>query len=609
MGTHKKEANRRERQGKTGDGMGNVKVKGENFYRSAKKVKTLNMLKDGKPQRNADGKITKAASYQSQDRPVGRVEPNRKWFNSSRVISQDALESFRSAVQAQASDSTTFLMKRNKLPMSLINDKPNVNGLKEHAAKIAVESQPFSDTFGPKAQRKRPKLAFSSMEDLAGRTGEMHDNYLERLEHAKLLSGNSGDAGNADESEDGTLTTARESIFSKGQSKRIWNELYKVIDSSDVILHVLDARNPLGTRCRSVEKYVKEECPHKHIVFVLNKVDLVPSRIAAAWVRTLSTEYPTLAFHASINNSFGKGSLISILRQFSSLHSDRKQISVGLVGYPNTGKSSIINTLRKKKVCNVAPIAGETKVWQYVTLMKRIFLIDCPGIVPPNQGDSDESLLLRGSIRVENVEYPAQYIDAVIARVLPKHLQRTYDIKGYTDSTTFLEQLARKQGRLLKGGEPDLDGCARIIINDWIRGKIPWYTPPPGKEGEDGGPVKGVEGREGALGEMRRKRKRGDDGESVSRTTDMGGGVELYEDDDDADEGEEFKGFREDEDELGLDLEDKSGTDEDGNEEDNADAVTLVSGQDTSEDEEVDVDVDEEVQAISEVLKKAKERR
>ena len=51
-----------------------------------------------------------------------------------------------------------------------------------------------------------------------------------------------------------------------------------------------------------------------------------------------------------------------------------------MVGYPNVGKSSIINTLRKKKVCVVAPIAGETKVWQYITLMKRIYMIDCPGV-------------------------------------------------------------------------------------------------------------------------------------------------------------------------------------------------------------------------------------
>lgn len=223
----------------------------------------------------------------------------------------------------------------------------------------------------------------------------------------------------------------------------------------------------------------------------------------AAWVRNLSKDYPTLAFHASINNSFGKGSLITLLRQFSSLHSDRKQISVGVIGYPNTGKSSIINTLRNKKVCTVAPIPGETKVWQYVTLMKRIYLIDCPGVVPPSQSDTEEDILLRGVCRVENVDNPEQYIPAVLRRVQPRHLERTYGIKDPSDSIDFLSRLARKGGRLLKGGEPDLDGVAKMVINDFLRGKTPWFTPPP--KG-DGGNDK-MEGRQGRLGEMARKRK------------------------------------------------------------------------------------------------------
>ena len=122
----------------------------------------------------------------------------------------------------------------------------------------------------------------------------MHDTYLDRLEQARLLSGTSGEAG--EDNEDGTLTTARESIFSKGQSKRIWNELYKVIDSSDVILHVIDARDPLGTRCRSVEKYLREEAPHKHLVFVLNKVDLVPSRVAVSSILLSSSDIPFFHF-------------------------------------------------------------------------------------------------------------------------------------------------------------------------------------------------------------------------------------------------------------------------------------------------------------------------
>jgi len=265
-------------------------------------------------------------------------------------------------------------------------------------------------------------------------------------------------------------------------------------------------------------------------------------RHQASWVRALSKDYPTLAFHASITNSFGKGSLIQLLRQFSSLHSDRKQISVGFIGYPNTGKSSIINTLRKKKVCTVAPIPGETKVWQYITLMKRIYLIDCPGVVPPSNNDSEQDILLRGVVRVENVEHPEQYIAAVLNKTKPQHIERTYDIRGYNNPTEFLELLARKGGRLLKGGEADVDGVAKMVLNDFLRGKIPWFTVPPGTEGDQ----KGIEGRVGRLGEMGKKRKREDEASTIADTdaaeVDQPPTVEHA---------DEFEGFDEEEDEDG----------------------------------------------------------
>ncbi|KAI9691989.1 MAG: GTPase required for pre-60S ribosomal subunit nuclear export and maturation [Bogoriella megaspora] len=555
MGTGKKESTRKEREGKTNNGMGNVKVKGENFYRSAKKVRNLNIVrKGGEIQRNRSGKITKAAPYQSRDAPVARVEPNRKWFTNTRVISQQSLEAFRGAIAAQQSDPYSFLMKQNKLPMSLIRDDETRNGLKQHEAKMKVEGQPFGDTFGPKSRRKRVKLDVGNMEDLAGRAGESHETYLDRQEEMKLLSGNLGAGGeeqtreeNVDE-EDGVLGTAREPIFSKGQSKRIWNELYKVIDSSDVVLHILDARDPLGTRCRSVEKYIQEEAPHKHLVFVLNKCDLVPTSVAAQWVRTLSKERPTLAFHASITNSFGKGSLISLLRQFSSLHSNRKQVSVGFIGYPNTGKSSIINTLRKKKVCNVAPIPGETKVWQYITLMKRIYLIDCPGVVPPSKGDKDEDLLLRGVVRVERLENPAQYLAAVLQKVQRRHLERTYDVRDWNDATDFLDALARKSGKLRKQGEADVDAVAKVVLNDFLRGKIPWFEPPPGWEENR---KEKVESKDGRLGEMRGKRKmiEQDEDEEMEDAS-SNGGVGI---DSDVETAEDFAGLSEDASSSGLD--------------------------------------------------------
>ncbi|KAG8159529.1 hypothetical protein KVR01_010166 [Diaporthe batatas] len=518
MGQFKKEKSRRVRDGKDSGGA-TFKIKGENFYRDAKRVKQLNVFKEGKAQRNAKGEITKAASYQSRDIPTARVEPNRKWFSNSRVISQESLSAFRDAIAQKEKDPYTVLLKSNKLPLSLIRDGGDnrVDGVKQHQAKMTVETSPFAEVFGAKSSRKRVKLSVSNIEELAGDSVKSLETYNEKLEQARLLSGELGaeqaEAGDLrrDRQADGVLTTAIEPIFDKGQSKRIWNELYKVIDSSDVILHVLDARDPLGTRCRSVERYLKEEAPHKHLVFVLNKCDLVPTKVAAQWVRVLQKDYPTAAFRASIKNPFGKGSIITLLRQFSKLHSDRKQISVGLVGYPNTGKSSIINTLTGKKASTVAPIPGETKVWQYVTLMKRIYLIDCPGIVPQQHDDAPEELLLRGVVRVEKVEEPSNYIPAVLKRVKPRHLAQTYDLSDWNDDhIVFLELLARKGGRLLKGGEPDIDGVAKMVLNDFMRGRIPWFVPPPvAGDGKEGGKEGGTaEGEHKAPENASKKRKR-----------------------------------------------------------------------------------------------------
>jgi len=81
---------------------------------------------------------------------------------------------------------------------------------------------------------------------------------------------------------------ARHSIFDKGLSKRIWEELYKVVDSSDVVIYVLDGRNPNGTRTKYLEDYLKNKCPSKHLVFVMNKCDLVPTSVTQKWVKYLN---------------------------------------------------------------------------------------------------------------------------------------------------------------------------------------------------------------------------------------------------------------------------------------------------------------------------------
>ncbi|XP_019948919.1 nucleolar GTP-binding protein 2 [Paralichthys olivaceus] len=445
-----------------------AKGAGGNNMRDRATIKRLNMYRQ-KQRCNNRGKVIKPLQFQSTVAPgtVARVEPNIKWFTNTRVIKQSSLQKFQEEMGAIQKDPYRVVMKRSKLPMSLLHDR-----VKAHNSKVHIlDTEGFETTFGPKAQRKRPSLVVGDMKDL-----------LEQAEASALSYSADKDKDLVTE-DTGVRDEAREEIFKKGQSKRIWGELYKVIDSSDVIIQVLDARDPMGTRSKSIESYLKKEKQWKHLIFVLNKCDLIPTWVTKRWVALLSQEYPTLAFHASLTNSFGKGSLIQLLRQFGKLHTDKKQISVGFIGYPNVGKSSVINTLRSKKVCNVAPLAGETKVWQYITLMRRIFLIDCPGVVYPSE-DSESDIVLKGVVQVEKIKNPEEHIGAVLERAKPEYIQKTYRIPTWETAEDFLEKLAFRTGKLLKGGEPDLSTVSKMVLNDWQRGRIPFFVKPPGPEGD-----------------------------------------------------------------------------------------------------------------------------
>lgn len=436
-----------------------------NNGRSAATVRRLKMY-NTRPTRDPKGKITKH-DLQSKELPSTRIMPDRRWFGNTRVVNQKELEFFREELQNRLSSNYNVILKERKLPMSLLNDS------RKQARVHLLDTEPFSDAFGPKTKRKKPKLLASDYESLVKRADGFQDAFVEK--HGATTS--------AEGVEDGFRDLVRHTMFEKGQSKRIWGELYKVIDSSDVVIQVLDARDPQGTRCYHLEKHLKEHCNHKHMILLLNKCDLVPAWATKGWLRILSKEYPTLAFHASINKSFGKGSLLSVLRQYSRLKSDKQAISVGFVGYPNVGKSSVINTLRTKNVCKVAPIPGETKVWQYITLTKRIFLIDCPGVVYQNS-DTETDIVLKGVVRVTNLHDAAEHIGEVLKRVKKEHLERAYRISDWEDENDFLLQLCKSTGKLLKGGEPDLMTAAKMILHDWQRGKVPFFVPPPKPEDE-----------------------------------------------------------------------------------------------------------------------------
>lgn len=443
-------------------------LKGVAKVRTKATIKRLQMYRNQRPKRNRAGKIISPAPFQGWNTSgtMSRVEPSQRWFGNSRVISQNALQKFQNELGTAMKDPYKVVMKPTQLPITLLQQKA------ANARVHLLDTESFESVFGPKKVRKRPNLAatsYNELKKLAEDSEGTYDKEKDSKDHDLVRE------------DTGVKDAQRDWVMAAGQSRRIWNELYKVIDSSDVILQILDARDPMGTRSPPVEKYLKTEKPYKHLMFILNKVDLVPTWVTQRWVAILSKEYPTIAFHASLTHPFGKGSLINLLRQFAKLHVDKKQISVGFIGYPNTGKSSIINTLRSKKVCKVAPIAGETKVWQYITLMRRIYLIDCPGVVYPSS-ETDTEKVLKGVVRVELVQNPEDYIASVLDRVRPEYIRKTYKINVWTDHVDFLEKLARRSGKLLKKGEPDIAIAARMVLNDWQRGKLPFYVPPVGYE-------------------------------------------------------------------------------------------------------------------------------
>jgi nuclear GTP-binding protein len=401
------------------------------------------------------GKERRLAMYKSNGKlshemPDTRIAPDRRWFGNNRTITQDELAKFQNAYTEAKADQFQVILHERKLPKSLVRDESDDKKFQ------LLRAESFQDTFGKTARRRKPVLEACDLGSLLKQAQEKEEGYIAAQIRQQSLTG-------------------EQTEVDMGQTKRILGEVYKVIDSSTVIVEVLDARDPLGTRSRKLEEFMAKETPHKHLIFLINKCDLVPKWVVEKAVRRLLRERPTLAFRASTTVCFGHEQLIALLRQFQQLHKDQAQLCVGFIGYPNVGKSSVINALRREKVCPVAPIPGETKVWRYIALTKKIYLIDCPGHVYP-EDVTDAERVLRSVTRSERIEEPEHYIQYICDRVRPQYLERTYGIEPFDGPDDLLVKLAKRLGRLGKGGKPDTHEASIQLIRDFQRGRIPWFV-------------------------------------------------------------------------------------------------------------------------------------
>jgi len=249
----------------------------------------------------------------------------------------------------------------------------------------------------------------------------------------------------------------------------------RILEDCDVVLFVLDARNPEGTRNRRLEEMIREK--DKKIIYVLNKADLVPMELLKKYKEKLREENPesTVVF-VSAKHRKGTKILRDAIKRY--LHSiGIEEGKVGIVGYPNVGKSSIINSLTGRRSATSGLVAGLTKGEQWIRLTKNIKLLDTPGIIEPKEEDE---LVMLGAIRYEKIKDPVTPAVKILRSIHALNrdaIRRLYkvDVGEAPIEEDTLREIGRKLNYLEKGGEVDMERTAKTVIKDYLEGRLNYY--------------------------------------------------------------------------------------------------------------------------------------
>ncbi|MBI4738482.1 50S ribosome-binding GTPase [Candidatus Woesearchaeota archaeon] len=243
-----------------------------------------------------------------------------------------------------------------------------------------------------------------------------------------------------------------------------WELVNKVIEEADIILEVLDARMIDETRNKEIEDKVLQA--GKILVFVINKCDLADKNELERQKKLLRN-----SVFISATQRLGLSYLREKIGRFTPKKlPPNKKIKIGVLGYPNTGKSTVINALKGHTAAKTSSASGFTKGIQLVRLNQRMYLIDSPGVIPYKEHDEFKHVLI-GAKTQEHVKDPELAAMELIGK-LGGVVEDYYGITRGHDEETALEDIARKMHKLRKGNEPDTHAAARLILRAWQSGKI-----------------------------------------------------------------------------------------------------------------------------------------
>ncbi|XP_076950412.1 GTPase LSG1-1-like [Bidens hawaiensis] len=357
----------------------------------------------------------------------------------------------------------------------------------------------------------------------------------------------------------------------------IWRQLWRVVERSDLLVMVVDARDPLFYRCPDLEAYAREIDEHKRTLLLINKADLLPYSVRLKWAEyfqmhdilylfwsakaataELEGKKPVFSSQETVDQDtkiYGRDELLSRLQSeaekivnmrpdphrkstdLATVHqksSDAKtdHVTVGFVGYPNVGKSSTINALVGAKRTGVTSTPGKTKHFQTLIITEKLTLCDCPGLVFPSFTSSRYEMIASGVLPIHRMTEHREAVQVVADRV-PRHvIEGVYNIKlpkpkpyEPANRPPFASELLRSycasRGYVASSGLPDETKAARQILKDYIDGKLAHYELTPGVPDEEAGLS---DAGESDLSE-------GDDSDSYDETGEDAGGSEPRLDD------------------------------------------------------------------------------
>ena len=256
-----------------------------------------------------------------------------------------------------------------------------------------------------------------------------------------------------------------------GHMRESVKKLKNTVKKANLVLEIVDARLPFS----STNPYTETICGHIAKIKVMNKTDLADPDITEKWL-SYYNEDP--AEHTFAISALDTGDIRKLseycLSEISINRAEKLKIIV--MGIPNTGKSTLINSLSGKKVARVGNVPAVTRHNQRLSVGKRMDVYDTPGILWPVVEPADRANLLSASGAVSDIAYDYTDIGNFLARFLldryPGLLKKRYGIEiSSCDSLGILQAIGKKRGCLIKGGRIDLQKASEILVNEVRQGK------------------------------------------------------------------------------------------------------------------------------------------